>query len=62
MGSSSSWSSGYALVGCSQNWCNDNSWKGVILGSGLFAGEQSVEVFDVHSGQVLAGELAARLG
>jgi heme-degrading monooxygenase HmoA len=34
----------------------------VILGSGLLAGEQSVEVFEVHGGQVLAGELAARLG
>jgi heme-degrading monooxygenase HmoA len=34
----------------------------VILGSGLLAGEQLVEVFEVHGGQVLAGELAARLG
>ena len=34
----------------------------VILGSGFLAMEQSVEVFEVHGGQVLAGELAARLG
>ena len=34
----------------------------VILGSGFLAGVQSVEVFKVHGGQVLAGELAARLG
>ena len=33
----------------------------VILGSGFLAMEQSVEVFEVHGGQVLAGELAARL-
>jgi heme-degrading monooxygenase HmoA len=33
-----------------------------ILSSGLLAREQSVEVFEVHGGQVLAGELAARLG
>ena len=34
----------------------------VILGSGFLAAEQSVEVFEVPGGQVLAGELAARLG
>lgn len=34
----------------------------VILGSGLLTMEQSVEVFEVHGGRVLAGELAARLG
>ena len=34
----------------------------VILGSSLLAKEQSVEVFEVHGGQVLTGELAARLG
>jgi heme-degrading monooxygenase HmoA len=34
----------------------------VILGSGLLAKEQSVEIFEVHGGQVLARELAARLG
>ncbi len=34
----------------------------VILGSGLLAMEQSVKVFEVHGGQVLAGELAASLG
>jgi heme-degrading monooxygenase HmoA len=34
----------------------------VILGSGLLAADQSVEVFEVHGGQVSAGELAARLG
>ena len=34
----------------------------VILGSGLLAREQSVEVFEVHGGQVLARELAASLG
>ncbi len=33
-----------------------------ILGSGLLAGEQSVELFEVHGGKVVAGELAARLG
>ncbi len=33
-----------------------------ILGSGLLAKEQTVEVFEVHGGQVLARELAARLG
>ena len=33
-----------------------------ILGSGFLAEEQSVEVFEVHGGQVLVGELAARLG
>jgi heme-degrading monooxygenase HmoA len=33
-----------------------------ILGSGLLAAEQSVDVFEVHGGQVLTGELAARLG
>jgi heme-degrading monooxygenase HmoA len=33
-----------------------------ILGSDFLAGEQSVEVFEVHGGQVFAGELAARLG
>jgi heme-degrading monooxygenase HmoA len=33
-----------------------------ILGSDLLEGEQSVELFAVHGGQVLAGELAARLG
>ncbi len=33
-----------------------------ILGSGFLAMEESVEVFEVHGGQVLAGELAARLG
>ena len=33
----------------------------VILGSGLLANEQSVEVFEVQGGQVLARELAARL-
>jgi heme-degrading monooxygenase HmoA len=34
----------------------------VILGGGLLAAEQSVEVFEVHGGQVSASELAARLG
>jgi heme-degrading monooxygenase HmoA len=34
----------------------------VILGSGFLAMAQSVEVFEVHGGQVWAGELAARLG
>jgi heme-degrading monooxygenase HmoA len=34
---------------------------GAILGGGFLAKEQSVEVFEVHGGQVLAGELAARL-
>ena len=34
----------------------------VILGSGLLAKEQSVEVFEVHGGQVLAQDLVARLG
>ena len=34
----------------------------IILGSGLLAKEQSVEVFEVHGGQVLARKLAARLG
>ncbi len=34
----------------------------VILGSDFLAREQSVEVFEVHGGHVLAGELAARLG
>jgi heme-degrading monooxygenase HmoA len=34
----------------------------VILGSGLLAKEQSVEVFEVHGGQVLARDLVARLG
>ena len=34
----------------------------VILGSGLLAKEQSVEVFEVHGGQVLSRKLAARLG
>jgi heme-degrading monooxygenase HmoA len=34
----------------------------IILGSGLLAKEQSVGVFEVHGGQVLARELAARLG
>jgi heme-degrading monooxygenase HmoA len=33
-----------------------------ILGSGLLAAEQSVEVLEVHGGQILEGELAARLG
>jgi heme-degrading monooxygenase HmoA len=33
-----------------------------ILGSGLLAAEQSVEVLKVHGGQILEGELAARLG
>jgi hypothetical protein len=33
-----------------------------ILGGDLLAREQSVEVFEVRGGQVLAGELAARLG
>jgi len=33
-----------------------------ILGSGFLAGEQSVEVFEVHGGRVLAGELASNLG
>jgi heme-degrading monooxygenase HmoA len=33
-----------------------------ILDSGFLAMEQSVEVFEVHGGQVLAGEHAARLG
>lgn len=33
-----------------------------ILGSGFLAREQSVEVLEVHGGQVLASELAARLG
>jgi heme-degrading monooxygenase HmoA len=33
-----------------------------ILGSDLLAREQSVEIFEVHGGQVLAGELAANLG
>jgi heme-degrading monooxygenase HmoA len=33
-----------------------------ILDSGFLAMEQSVEAFEVHGGQVLAGELAARLG
>jgi heme-degrading monooxygenase HmoA len=32
-----------------------------ILGSGLLAKEQSVELFKVHGGQIVAGELAARL-
>jgi hypothetical protein len=31
-----------------------------ILGSGLLAREHSVEVFEVHGGQVLTDELAAR--
>ena len=34
----------------------------VILGSGLLAKEQSVEIFEVHGGQVLVRELAAGLG
>ena len=34
----------------------------VILGSGFLAAGQSVGVFEVHGGQVLADELAARLG
>ena len=34
----------------------------VILSSGFLAKEQSVEVFEVHGGQVLADELAASLG
>ena len=34
----------------------------VILGSGFLAGEQSVEVFEVHGGKVVADELPARLG
>jgi heme-degrading monooxygenase HmoA len=33
-----------------------------ILGGGLLAAEQSVEVFEVHGGQVSARKLAARLG
>ena len=33
-----------------------------ILGSGLLAREQSVELFKVHGGRVLAADLAARLG
>jgi heme-degrading monooxygenase HmoA len=33
-----------------------------ILGSDLLAREQSVELFEVHGGRVVAGELAARLG
>jgi heme-degrading monooxygenase HmoA len=33
-----------------------------ILSSGLLARGQSVEVFEVHGGQVLADELAARFG
>ena len=33
-----------------------------ILGSGLLAKEQTVEVFEVHGGQVLARDLVARLG
>ena len=33
-----------------------------ILDSDFLAREQSVEVFEVHGGQVLARELAARLG
>ena len=33
-----------------------------ILGSGLLAKVQSAEAFEVHGGQVLAGELAARFG
>jgi heme-degrading monooxygenase HmoA len=33
-----------------------------IHGSDFLAREQSVEVFEVHGGQVLARELAARLG
>jgi hypothetical protein len=32
-----------------------------ILGSDLLAREQSVELFEVHAGKVVAGELAARL-
>jgi heme-degrading monooxygenase HmoA len=32
-----------------------------ILGSGFLAMEQSVEIFDVHGGQISADELAARL-
>jgi heme-degrading monooxygenase HmoA len=32
-----------------------------ILGSGLLAREQSVKLFKVHGGQIVAGELAARL-
>ena len=34
----------------------------IILDTGLLAKEQTVEVFEVHGGQVLARELAARLG
>jgi heme-degrading monooxygenase HmoA len=34
----------------------------IILGSGFLAGEQSVEVFEVGGGKVVADELAARLG
>jgi heme-degrading monooxygenase HmoA len=33
-----------------------------ILGSDLLASEQSVELFEVRGGQVLAAKLAARLG
>jgi hypothetical protein len=32
-----------------------------ILGSDLLAREQSVELFEVHAGKAVAGELAARL-
>ena len=34
----------------------------VILGSGFLAGEQSVELFEVRGGKVVADELASRLG
>ena len=36
-------------------------YRQAILGSDLLAREQSVEVFEVHGGQVLAGEFAAKL-